>query len=113
MKLSSLKVLHDKVLVTEMEFGERISLGGIIQIDDDSKFEGVRPRWARVCATGPKQNKIQVGDYVLLHHARWTRAIPVEDDQGQKINVHMIDYPTGVLMISKDRPVELDNIRKG
>ena len=44
----------NNVLVKDMEFGERQTLGGIIIIDDDKKGQGIRPRWAEVVAIGPK-----------------------------------------------------------
>jgi co-chaperonin GroES (HSP10) len=45
-----IKPTKNNVLVKDMDFGERMTLGGIIIIDDDKKGQGIRPRWAQVVA---------------------------------------------------------------
>ena len=101
--------INDRVLVLDLEFGERKSKAGIIITDDDGKTAGIRSRWARVFKVGPKQSELQIGDYVLLDHGRWSRGFEVELD-GQKKKLFMIDYPNGLLAISKSKPAELEQV---
>lgn len=101
-KISKLKVLGDNVIVTDMEFDQRISAGGIIIPNDDMKNSGIRPRWAKVYAVGPNQNDIKVGQYIMIAHGRWTRGIKIEDENGEK-TIRKVDL-NDVLLIS-DEPV--------
>ena len=72
--MESLRPLHDKVILTNLETGERQSSGGIVIMNDDGKSEGIRSRWAQVYAIGPDQKDVVVGDWVLMEHGRWTTA---------------------------------------
>ena len=47
-KIKAIKALHDNVLVTEMNFKERFSSGGIVIVGDDGKASGIRPRWGKI-----------------------------------------------------------------
>ena len=47
-----LRPIHDRVLVTEMEFGEQKTAGGIIMPGDDGIARGIHPRWGKVIAKG-------------------------------------------------------------
>lgn len=101
--------IGDRVLVVDMEFGEKKTKSGIIFTDDDAKSAGIRPRWAKVFKVGPKQKELQVGDFVLMDHGRWTRGVEVELN-GEKSKLFMIDYPGGLLAISKSKPKELEQV---
>ena len=70
--MESLRPLRDKVILTNLERGERLSHGGIFILDDDGKDAGIRTRWAQVYAIGPDQKDVAVGDWVLMQHGRWT-----------------------------------------
>jgi len=72
--------LRDNVLVKEMNFSERKTKAGIILLSDDAKSTGIRPRWGRVYAIGPKQEDISVGQYLLIEHGRWSRGVKISDD---------------------------------
>lgn len=102
-KVNSLTALHDNIIVSDMSFDARISSGGIILPGDDTKLSGIRPRWAKVYAVGPEQNSVQIGQYVLIAHGRWTRGIKIEDEEGEK-TIRKVD-PNDVLMVS-DGPVQ-------
>ena len=100
----SIRPLGDKVLLTKIEKGERKTASGLI-IPDDSVVSagerGIRPRWAEVYAVGPKQRDVEVGDWVLMDHGRWTEEHKLEDDDGSTVSIWMGD-PDGVLGISKN-----------
>jgi co-chaperonin GroES (HSP10) len=99
-KFNSFQAIGEHILVYGMEFKERISRGGIIMIDDDMKSAGIRPRWARVYAVGPKSKEdIKVGDYVMIAHGRWSRGQTIEDSEGEK-TIRKVD-PNDILLISE------------
>jgi hypothetical protein len=95
-----LKVLQNNVLVSDMVFDERISTGGIVLLNDNGKGNGIRPRWGRVYAVGPEQKDVNVGDWVLVAHGRWTRGLDLEDESGQ-LTIRKID-PKDILLVSDD-----------
>jgi co-chaperonin GroES (HSP10) len=100
-----IKPTHSNILVTDMEFGERLSAGGIILIGDDSEERGIRPRWCHVLAVGHQNKDVKKGEYILVAHGRWTRGIDLTDDQGHSTTVRMVD-PKDVLLVSNELPVD-------
>lgn len=98
-----IRPLMDHIIVSEMAFDQRITNGGIILLNDDMKSSGIRPRWAKVYATGPEQKDVQIGQYILISHGRWTRGIKIEDEDGEK-TIRRVD-PNDILMVS-DEPVD-------
>jgi hypothetical protein len=101
-KVSKLKALNDTIVVSDMYFGERISAGGIILRNDDTKSAGIRPRWGKVYAVGPNVQDIKIGQYICVSHGRWTRGIKIEDENGEQ-TIRKVD-PKDVLLVS-DEPV--------
>jgi len=98
--------LKDNVLITDMNFDSRISKGGIYIPSDDGKSEGVRHRWGRVWAIGPEQKDVEVGEWILLEHGRWTRGITVDDpDTGEEITIRRADIKA-ILMVADEKPGE-------
>ena len=90
--------LRDGILVSNMEFGEQRTEGGIIIMSDDGKSTGIHPRWGKVLAIGKDQQDVKIGQYVLVAHGRWSR--------GFKLNgeiVRTVD-PEDVLGIQNDEP---------
>jgi co-chaperonin GroES (HSP10) len=100
-KVNSLKPLNDTIIVSEMYFGERLSQGGIILRNDDTKSVGIRPRWGKVYAVGPEQKDVKVGQYIMIAHGRWTRGIKIEDTEGEQI-IRKVD-PNDVLLVSDEK----------
>ena len=98
-----IRPIKDTILVSDMEFEERITNGGIVLINDDMKSSGIRPRWAKVYAVGPDQKDISAGQYILISHGRWTRGINIEDEDGEK-TIRKVD-PNDILMVS-DEPMQ-------
>ena len=101
-KIEKLTPLKDTILVHGMEFRERLSRGGLIMLDDDMKSQGIRPRWAQVYAVGPDVRDVQVGQYIMIAHGRWSRGIAIEDTDGEK-TIRKVD-PNDILLVS-DEPV--------
>lgn len=106
-KINSIYPLDDAVIVTDMEFKERITTGGILLPNDDMKSSGIRPRWAKVYAVGPNQKDIQIGQYILIAHGRWTRGFKIEDNEGTK-TLRKVDI-NDILLVS-DEPIQDDTM---
>ncbi len=96
--------LKKRVLVSKMHFGETKSKGGIILIDDDGSEGGIHPRWAEVYAIGNKQDDVKVGQWILVSHGRWSRALKVKKDNVE-LEVRMIDEDD-ILLVSDEEPEE-------
>jgi len=95
----------DNILVADMDFGERISKGGILMIDDDKKAHGIRPRWCRVIAVGYKQQDVAPGEWLLVAHGRWTRGLDMTDEDGLTVTVRLVD-PKEILMATDEMPLD-------
>ncbi len=100
-----LKPLRDAVIVSDMNFEERLSTGGIVLVKDNGKSSGIRPRWGRVYAVGPEQKDIRVGTWICVEHGRWTRGIEIEDENG-KTTLRRVD-PKDIMMESDELPDDM------
>ena len=94
--------LKKRVLVSDMQFGATKSKGGIIILDDDGTEAGIHPRWAKVYAIGNQQEDVRVGQWVLVAHGRWSRALKVKK-KDVELEVRMIDE-NDILLLSDDEP---------
>ena len=94
--------LKKRVLVCKMQFGETRSKGGIILIDDDGSQAGIHPRWAEIYAIGKDQEDVKVGQWILVSHGRWSRALKVKKDNVE-LEVRMIDEED-ILLVSDEEP---------
>ena len=82
--------IKNNVLISNMEFGEETSNGGIVMLSANGKSEGIHPRWGKVWAVGPQQEDIKVGEWILIEHGRWTRTIELEMEDDS------IDIPSSI-----------------
>jgi len=53
--------IGNDIIVEGMNFGMRTTKSGIVLISDDGKDAGIKPRWAKVHAVGPRQKDVQLG----------------------------------------------------
>ena len=100
-----LKPLNNAVIVSDMNFDERLSTGGIVLVKDNGKSSGIRPRWGRVYAVGPDQKDVKVGTWICVEHGRWTRGIEIEDETG-KVTLRRVD-PKDIMMESDELPQDV------
>jgi co-chaperonin GroES (HSP10) len=100
-----LKPLNNHVIVSDMNFDERLSTGGIVLVKDNGKSSGIRPRWGRVYAVGPDQKDVKVGTWICVEHGRWTRGIEIEDETG-KVTLRRVD-PKDIMMESDELPQDV------
>jgi co-chaperonin GroES (HSP10) len=98
-----IKALRDKVIVTNIESGARLTSKGIIIPDDDGKERGIRPRWAQVHSVGKNIVDIKPGDWVLISHGRWTRKFGDFEIDGKIKELRGAEYE-GILLVSKTKP---------
>ena len=104
--IMKLTPIHDKVIVTDLERGEKKTKAGIIMLDDSTVAageRGIRPRWARVYAVGPKQKDVTVGEWILLEHGRWTLGQDLQDENGEKIRIWLADHEA-ILAVADEIP---------
>lgn len=101
----NIKPLRDKVFVSDMEFGAQQTKGGLYIPSANGKSSGISPRWGRVWAIGPQQEDVKLGEWILVEHGRWTRTVEVEQEDGDVLEVRMIDGDA-ILMVSDEKPEE-------
>ena len=92
------KPLRDGILVRNMDFGEQKTASGLIVLSDDGKTGGIHPRWGEVIAVGNEQLDVQVGQYVMVAHGRWSRGFELNGEI-----VRTVD-PKDVLGIQDEEP---------
>ena len=101
-----LSPIGNRVIVSDMYFGEQKTKGGLILRDDDGQTRGIYPRWGRVHAKGPDNNDdYNVGDWILIEHGRWTRSIKLDEGQGE-IELRMVEAES-VLAVSNEKPEDV------
>lgn len=93
--------LGDKIIVSDMNFGIETTKGGIVLLSDDAKSSGIHPRWCKVFAVGPKQQDVNVGQWILLEHGRWSRGHTYENEAGEVIDIRLADN-NAILAVSDD-----------
>jgi co-chaperonin GroES (HSP10) len=98
------RAVGNRVLVTDMHFGEQTTKGGIILTDDNATTRGIYPRWGRVYSKGPlNKDPYEVGDWILIEHGRWTRAMNIDTPEQEGLIVRMVESEA-VLASSKEKP---------
>lgn len=102
---NQLKPLGDAVIVSDMNFDERLSTGGIVLVKDNGKSSGIRPRWGQVYAVGPDQHTIKIGTWICVEHGRWTRGLEIEDETGKQ-TLRRVD-PNDIMMESDEFPQDV------
>jgi hypothetical protein len=101
-KIGRLVPLKNNVIVRDMDFSGRKLASGIVLLSDDGKSEGIRPRWAQVYATGPEQQDVEPGQWILVEHGRWSRGLEVEVND-ETFTIRRVD-PACILFVSDEQP---------
>jgi co-chaperonin GroES (HSP10) len=107
-KKVKIRAIHDWVIITGMNFGERVTAGGIVLRSDNAKAQGVYPRWGKIYAVGPEQKDLTVGQWILVEHGRWTRGVTIDDGNGEKV-IKKVDL-NGILAVSDVEPSAADQV---
>jgi hypothetical protein len=103
-----IKPLKNNIIVTDMTFEGRQLSSGIVLLGDDGKTDGIRPRWARVYATGPEQRDIRVGQWVLIEHGRWSRGLKIHKEN-QELTIRRAD-PEAIIFVTDEQPDNIDTL---
>jgi co-chaperonin GroES (HSP10) len=98
-KTKKITAIGNRVLVTDMHFGEQKTTSGLIIGNDDGKSRGVYPRWGKVYS----KDEYNVGDWILVEHGRWTRGMNVETIEDGEITIRMVEAES-VLAYSDEKP---------
>ena len=103
----SITAIGDRVLVTDMDFGEQKTAGGLIIRSDDGTTRGIYPRWGKVYDKGPRnKDPYEIGDWILVEHGRWSRGVTMEDENGIKTVVRVVEAES-ILGTSKEKPADV------
>jgi co-chaperonin GroES (HSP10) len=103
----TLKAIGDRVLVSDMHFGEQKTKSGLIIGDDNGQTRGIYPRWGRVYSIGPRnKDDYKVGDWILIEHGRWTRGLDMDSDDGD-LTLRMVEKES-VLAVSDTKPEDVN-----
>jgi len=103
----SLRPIRNRVIVSDMHFGEQTTKSGLIITNDDGNVRGVYPRWGKVYAKGPEnEDDYNIGDWVLVEHGRWTRGVTLETDQGEELELRMVEVES-ILAMSNEKPQDV------
>ena len=108
-KAKSFIPLKDKIFVTDLEHGFQKSSGGIILTDDNMQNYGIRPRWCKVSYKGKDVDYVDIGDWLLMPHGRWSHKISLEFEDGKVLDIWQID-PKDILLKSDSQPSDRTNI---
>lgn len=103
----NVKPIRNRVIVTDMEFGEQTTAGGIIISSDDGKDRGIKPRWCRVVVKGAENNDpYDVNEWILVEHGRWTRSFEVEMEDGTVQTMRTVEAES-ILGWQKETPEDV------
>jgi len=99
----TLRPISNRVIVSNMHFGEQKTASGLILTSDDGDSRGIYPRWGQVHAKGPENDDdYNIGDWVLVEHGRWTRGIDIDEGDGEK-TLRMVEAES-ILAFSNEKP---------
>ena len=98
-----LSPIGNRVIVSDMYFGEQKTAGGLIIKSDDGQTRGIYPRWGKVHAKGPdNEDPYEVGDWILVEHGRWTRSVKIDEGDGE-VELRMVEAES-ILAYSDEKP---------
>ena len=102
-KADDIRAVGNRVIVSDMEFGEQVTRGGIILRSDDGTTRGIYPRWGRVFRKGPKNNDpYKQGEWILVEHGRWSRGLSITLGD-EDMTLRMVEAES-ILAYSDERP---------
>ena len=98
--------IKDRILISDMEFGNEVTASGLILQSDNGKSHGVKPRWGRVFAIGPDQHDVKVGEWILMEHGRWTRTFELEQEDGSILEIRGADVKA-IMLATDEKPSDV------
>lgn len=98
----------DNVFCTHGEFDDTVLDSGIIVKSNHNTSEGIVPRWFRVFEIGPSVTSVDVGDWVLVKHGRWSDPFTVQDDRLQPDEKIWKVELESILAVSDSKPNDVN-----
>ena len=92
------------------DFGLERTKGGVI-IDQRPADGSFRARWFKVLGTGPDQEDVKEGQWILVSHGGWTRrtrGFTAETEEGE-VQAQMVD-PEEILGVMDEKPEILERV---
>lgn len=81
----TLTPIRDKVIGKSADdYGLKKTAGGLLINEKDGAAGSIRPRWFEVTHVGPENKLVEVGDFVLVAHGRWSRSFTINTDDDTK-----------------------------
>lgn len=106
--MKTIKAIGNKVIVTNLQHGVQKTKSGLIILDDSTTAagaRGIKPRWAKVHAVGPEQKDVEVGQWVLLEHGRWSQGQKMTSDIAGEQPLHFwLADQEAMLLVSNEEP---------
>lgn len=103
----NLRPIKTRVLVTDMNFDDYKTKSGLIIPGDDGVVHGIKPRWAKVLAVGPKgPSELKEGDWVLIQHGRWSRGIHMQDPDSKETKIIWMVESESILLHGDHKPAD-------
>lgn len=103
-----IECLPDTLYVEKIEYGEKTLKNGFIIPAETMDYLGnfVRPRWAKILYKADNIKNVNVGDYILLSHGRWSSSIKCTIKGCQKTIWYISpkSYKEGALAVSHKMP---------
>lgn len=103
-----IECLPDTLYVEKIEYGEKTLKNGFIIPAETMDYLGnfVRPRWAKILYKADNIKNVNVGDYILLSHGRWSSSIKCTIKGIQKTIWYISpkSYKEGALAVSHKMP---------
>lgn len=98
-----IEAFGDKVIVKNLEYGERQTKTGIILKNDDGKVHGIRPRWAQVHKVGENVKLLEEDQWILIEHGRWSHKFEHKDDDGKIHEYWLVEYKS-IWGVASEKP---------
>lgn len=103
-----IECLPDTLYVEKIEYGEKTLKNGFVIPTETMDYLGnfVRPRWAKILYKADNIKNVNVGDYILLSHGRWSSSIKCTIKGIQKTIWYISpkSYKEGALAVSHKMP---------
>lgn len=107
--MDDLTPLGDKVLAKMIDnfdgWTQKQSAAGLFMPDTPDTDGAQRPRWFAVTHIGPKQEDLEVGDYVLVANGRWSQGLDILKTGRKEDKLHYLDNE-GTLAKTKVNPLD-------
>lgn len=103
----NLRPIKSRVLVTDMNFESYKTRSGLIIPGDDGQVHGIKPRWGKVLAVGPKgPSELKSGDWILIQHGRWSRGVKMQDPETEEIKTVWMVESESILLSGPEKPAD-------